>query len=164
MASKDLDEQQKVFLARIAEVVSGFQAQHEERAHMTAEDVKEVVRLTLAADDFIFAGGGRPRDLISGQAQLEKRHDALDRNVNKILDVVVGPIATDWAGDPDSDGDRDESKGLMAKTTRLDTHLSNGGVPVKLPISIKTAVWGTAGTVSAAAISATAMILTTLLG
>lgn len=142
MSSKGLDEQR---------------CEHELRfPHLTAEDVAEVVRLTLAADDFTFAGGGRPKDLISGQAQIEKRHDELDRNVNKILDVVVGPIATDWMGDPDPDGDRDETKGLMA--------LSNGGVPVKLPTSIKTAVWGTAGTVSAAAISAMALILTSLLG
>ncbi len=105
-------------------------------------------------------------ELQAGQKRIEKRHEALGRDVRKILDVVVGPVATDWKGDKDPDGFRDETKGLMAKTeaagliaTKLDKHLSNGGVPMRLPTNIKVAIWSASGTVTAAAISATATLI-----
>lgn len=86
--------------------------------------------------------------------------DVMVTSMGKLLDVVVGPVKTDWAGVLDPDGDRDDTKGLMAQqaetasTVRaLDYHMNNGGVPTKTPLSIKLAIWTAAGTGLAALIN-----------
>lgn len=135
--------------------------------------VKEVVQMTLRAGEFTLPDGSSPQELIedhtillTGQTSLRVSHERLGRDMGKVLDVVVGPVKTDWRGDPDPDEERDETQGLMAKTDvavaaarRLDYHLENGGVPVALPTGIKAAIWTAAGTVVGSGIIAWAMVL-----
>ena len=145
----------------------------EELTAVQAAQVKEIVQMTLQAGDFRLPNGSSPQAMIedhqillTGQAALEIHHTKLDRSMDKVLDVVVGPVKTDWMGDPDPDGERDETGGLLAKANtavaaaeKLDKHLSNGGVPVKLPTGIKAAIWTAAGTVTAASITAAAILI-----
>lgn len=188
----ELSDQQRAFLDQVIvsvqEAVTSAITSHESTVpHGVVEEgaVAEVVKMTLAAGDFVLPNGKPPSallgqheqfhreldDLKAGQQHLEERHSDLDRNVGRILDVVVGPIKEDFLGDPYPDGERDESLGLMARTVvamdaaeKLDKHLSNGGVPVKLPAGIKAAIWGAAGTVIAASITAAGLIASAVLG
>lgn len=177
----ELTDAQKAFLDQVIvsmeAAVQHAVVEHEKVSHselLKAEEIDEVVRMVLASGDYVLPKGVTPdvlierqRMLIAGQAALEARHDTTDRNINRILDVVVGPVKQDFLGDDVLDGERDESRGLMASTQvaiaaaeKLDAHLSNGGVPVKLPTSIKAAIWGAAGTVIASALTAAALIVT----
>ena len=202
----DLTAPQRAFLDQVAASVTAAVAeaivQHEDSAHVEVvlpegvtvqdlidnrvdrETVHEVVKLTLAAGDFMLPNGVDPEVILEkhkvyderflhleeGQTSLENRHDQLDRNVDRILDVVVGPVKEDFLGEPHADGERDESLGLMAQTAtalsaakKLDKHLSNGGVPVKLPTNVKAAIWGAAGTVIAASITTLGVVAAAVL-
>jgi hypothetical protein len=178
----DLTNAQRGFLDQmvgsVSEAVVDAVRDHEEGSHLDSETITEVVKMTIADGDYVFPNGQSPQELLShhrelaaGQKKLEARHDNLDRNVDRILDVVVGPVAEDWKGDPDPDGMRDESQGLMAQTAiamrvaeKMDEHLSNGGVPVQLPTNIKVAIWGAAATIGASAITASALVTASVLG
>lgn len=188
----DLTDPQRAFLDQVAASVTAAVAeaviQHEDAAHSelmcSEETVREVLQMTLAAGDFVLPNGKPPEDLLekhgayeeqfehleTGQQNLELRHDQLDRNVDRILDVVVGPVKEDFLGEPHADGERDETQGLMAQTAsamsaadKLNKHLSNGGVPVKLPTNVKAAIWGAAGTVIAASITTLGVVVAAVL-
>jgi len=179
----DMTDAQKAFLdqlcPRLQTAVNDAISSHEgDSVHLCEADVEKVVKMTIAAGDFTLPGGQTPdgiiaahRSLLAGQVRIEQRNEVLDRNVDRILDVVVGPVKTDFLGDPVADNERDEEQGLMAQTataTRaaesLEKHMANGGVPVKLPTSIKAAILGAAATVGAASITAVAIIGSALLG
>ncbi len=137
------------------------------------EQVKEVVQVTLQAGDFRFPNGATPQKMLADHEMLFAGHEGLQagqitlsRDMGKVLDVVVGPVKVDWRGDPDPDQERDETVGMMAKTDRalevsekMDHHLDNGGVPVKLPTGTKVAIWGAAGTVAASVVTAAGFVI-----
>ncbi len=159
-----LAEEQKKFLEQVCvsvrTAVAAALSEHEKAfPHVTPEKVQEAVQMHIADDGFEF-----PIDKLH-----ERRHDRLNRNVGVLLDVVVGPVRRDFLGDPHPDGERDETQGMMAKQTvataaaeKLDEYLENGGVPVRLPTNIKAAIWGAAGTITAAGITAVGVVLSSL--
>jgi hypothetical protein len=186
----ELTDPQKAFLDQVCSKVfvsvEEAQTQHEMSfRHLAEKDVVEVVKMTLEAGDFLLPGGGSPQRMLddhasliasqekleSGQARIEGHLGKLAERQSKILDVVVGPVTETWDGVPDPDEMRDDSFGLQAQAQqalemaqRLDQRIQNGGIPVRLPTSIKVAILGAAGTVGAAAITGTALIISALVG
>lgn len=166
----DMTAEQRAFLDRVCHDVSGAVqdavAAHEDGVpHICSEAVEEVVKMTLAAGDFKLPNGQSPRGLLDDHSKLFSGQERLERNQDRILDVVVGPVKTDFLGDPFEDGERDESLGLVAQNAiairaaeSLEAHMANGGVPVKLPAGIKAAIWTAAGTVIASSVTAAALI------
>jgi hypothetical protein len=179
----ELTEAQRAFLDQVIVSVTGAVSEaiqlHEDTQHahlLEAAAIADVVEMAIAEVDL----QGMPtllrkehdrfeaevHELKIGHNDLELRHDQLDRNVDRIMDVVVGPVKTTFLGDAHPDGERDETQGLMARTEvafnaaeKLDRHLTNGGVPVKLPTNIKAAIWGAAGTVVAATLTTLGIIV-----
>lgn len=178
----DLTGAQQAFLDQVVvsvtDAVADAVRNHEEASeHPSKESVLEAVRMTLAAGDFLLPNGQTPDEMIAhhddlaeGQKSLEARHDRLDKDMSSVLDVVVGPVEEMWNGEPDPDGARDETLGLraqmstaMSASQKLDKHLSNGGVPVKLPTGIKAAIWGAAATIGAAFITSAGIVAAAVL-
>ena len=172
----DLTEDQQVFLDRVChdvhEAVKDAVDEHEDNTpHFCKESIQEAVRMTLASGDFLLPNGQKPGALLDDHKKLTEGQQRLERNQDKILDVVVGPIKTDFLGDPMPDGERDETKGLVAQTQiasraaeALEAHMANGGVPVKLPTGIKAAIWTAAATVIGSSVTAAALIVSAVVG
>jgi len=145
----------------------------EELSASQMAQVKEAVQVVLQTGDFLLPNGSSPAEMIAEHQLLFEGHEglqvgqrSLDRNVGKVLDVVVGPVKVDWRGVAFPSGERDETQGMKAKTEfaemvaiKMDQHLSNGGVPVKLPAGLKAAIWTAAATVVASGITAGAMLI-----
>lgn len=167
----EMTDAQKAFLDQMCgslqKSVAAAISEHETAGkHLCRDDVEEVVKLTLAAGDFVLPNGQSPGAILEDHNRLFEGQDRIERNQDRLLDVVVGPVMTDWKGDEDPDGLRDESQGLMAQNAvavraaeQLEKHMANGGVPVKLPTSIKAAIWGAAGAVVASSVTAAGLIV-----
>lgn len=150
----------------IAETVVAAMEDHERRFTHESQAVEDTVKDVLAGGSFQLPGGKTPRALMRDHDVLLAGQELLSRNVDRMLDVVVGPVRRDFLGDPVADGERDESEGLMGKTKgaltaieRLDSYLQNGGVPVRLPKEVKAAIWTAVGTVMAAAVTTAGFVI-----
>jgi len=140
-----MTETQKAFLDQVTAAVAAGLARHElSTRHMGEEEVAEVVRLTLADESFQFPNGISPQDMAS------------------VIDVVAG-TRVDFAGNPDINGIRDGSTGLMAVSAQMSKALANGGVPVKLGKEIKVALIAAGASVSVAGLTGTALIIVQLM-
>ncbi len=170
----ELTDAQQAFLDQISlnltDAVAAALKTHEESSHPTREEVMEVVKVTLAAGDYLLPNGQTPREMIKRHSDMEAGQKSLDKNMGSLLDVVVGPVIVQWNGEPDPDGMRDETQGMKARTDasfsvaeKMDSYLSNGGVPVKLQASVKAAIWGASATVIAAVITSTALLADVIL-
>ena len=128
------------------------------------EEVKAAVREVIAAGDFLLPNGAKPQDLLDEHEFLRTGIANLEGGQDKMLDILIGPVETDWQDIPDPDGRRDEDKGMQAQVARLDYHIQNGGVPVAIPTGIKAAIYGAAGAVVAGALTATAIVAAQFIG
>lgn len=128
------------------------------------EEVKNAVREVIAAGDFLLPNGAKPQDILDEHNFLREGIKTLEGGQDKMLNILIGPVITDWQDIPYPDGRRDEDAGMQAQFARLDYHLQNGGVPVAIPGGIKAAIYGAAGAVIAGALTATAIVAAQFIG
>ncbi len=84
-----------------------------------------------------------------------------ERDVGLLVTAAMGPVLTDWRGNPDPDGQRDYKAGSAWRSeealdiaTRTQHQMDNGGIPAKLSRIDRAAIWGAGGTITAALITA----------
>lgn len=83
-----------------------------------------------------------------------------ERDVGLLADAVIGPIITDWRGEPDPDGQRHHKEGsawrseeALRLATLSQTAMDNGGIPARLSRLDRAALWGAGGSIVAAVIT-----------
>ncbi len=129
-----------------------------------SEVVKEEVKVVLEQGDFLLPGGASPQDLLDEHDFLRKGQGRLEENQGKMLDVLVGPVIEDWAGEPDPDGRCDEDEGMVSTVARLDFHMANGGVPVALPTTLKAAIYTSSAVIIGALLTGAAVVAAQIIG
>lgn len=75
---------------------------------------------------------------------LEDRLETVEGNVEELAGAVIGPQQSRLKG-----GGRDEEAGLIAKVDELIETLQNGGLKIKLPVSVWVAIVAALGGLAA---------------